>query len=58
MTNNQIYNKDYTEFGEPYQLVLTLNLEGVVSNDDSVRLFSHRLEELDYILHLVLSGIL
>ena len=28
MLNNQIYHKDYTEFGEPYQLVLPLNLEG------------------------------
>lgn len=50
MTNNQIYHKNYTEFGEPYQLVLPLNLEGLVPDDDSVRLLSHELEELDYSL--------
>ena len=50
MLNNQIYHKDYTEFGEPYQLVLPLNLEGLVPGDDSVRLLSHELEELDYSL--------
>ena len=46
MPNNPIYHKDYTEFGESYQLVLPLNLEGLVLNDDSVRLLSHELEEL------------
>ena len=50
MINNQIYHKDYTEFGEPYQLVLPLNLEGLVPDDDSVRLLSHELEDLDYSL--------
>ena len=50
MSNNQIYHKNYTEFGEPYQLVLPLNLEGLAPNDDSVRLLSHELEELDYSL--------
>ena len=50
MTSNQIYHKNYTEFGEPYQLVLPLNLEGLVPDDDSVRLLSHELEELDYSL--------
>ena len=50
MPNNQIYHKDYTEFGEPYQLVLPLNLEGLVPDDDSVRLLSHELEGLDYSL--------
>ena len=47
---NQKYHKNYTEFGEPYQLVLPLNLEGLVPDDDSVRLLSHELEELDYSL--------
>ena len=37
-------HKNYTEFGEPYQLVLPLNLEGLVPDDDSVRLLSHELE--------------
>ena len=50
MTNNSIYHKNYTEFGESYQLVLPLNLEGLVPDDDSVRLLSHELEELDYTL--------
>lgn len=48
MTKHQIYHKDYTELGQTYQLVLPLNLEGFVPNDDSVRLLSHELEELDY----------
>lgn len=48
MTNNQIHQKDYTEFHDAYQLVLPLNLEGLVPNDESVRLLSHVLEELDY----------
>ena len=42
------YHKNYTEFGEPYQLVLPLNLEGLIPDDESVRLLSHELEELDY----------
>ena len=40
------YNKNCTEFGEPYQLVLPLNLEGLVPDDDSVRLLSQELEDL------------
>ena len=50
MTINPKYHKNYTEFGEPYQLVLPLNLEGLVPDDDSVRLLSHELEGLDYSL--------
>lgn len=42
--------KDYTELGQVYQLVLPLSLEGLVPNDDSVRLLSHELEDLDYTL--------
>lgn len=38
---------NYTEFNEAYQLVLLLSLEGLVPDDDSVRLLSHELEELD-----------
>lgn len=44
------YHKNYTELGATYQLVLPLSLEGVVPDDDSVRLLSHELEELDYTL--------
>ena len=50
MPNQLKYHKDYTEFGKPYQLVLPLNLEGLVPDDDSVRLLSHELEDLDYTL--------
>ena len=50
MTKYIKYHKNYTEFGEPYQLVLPLNLEGLVPNDDSVRLLSHELEDLNYSL--------
>ena len=50
MSNKLKYHKNYTEFGEPYQLVLPLNLEGLVPDDDSVRLLSHELEDLDYSL--------
>ena len=46
-TSKLKYHKNYTEFGEPYQLVLPLNLEGLVPDDDSVRLLSHELEDLD-----------
>ncbi len=50
MTSNLKYTKNYTEFGEPYQLLLPLSLEGLVPDDDSVRLLSYELEELDYTL--------
>lgn len=40
--------KDYTELGRTYQLVLPLNLEGLIPNDESVRLLSRILEGLDY----------
>ena len=48
MTSTKKYHKDYTEFRDTYQLVLPLNLEGLIPNDESVRLLSHLLEELDY----------
>lgn len=50
MTNKLKYHKNYTELGQTYQLVLPLSLEGLVPDDDSVRLLSHELEELDYTL--------
>lgn len=50
MTSNSKYHKNYIEFGEPYQLVLPLNLEGLIPDNDSVRLLSHELEDLDYSL--------
>ena len=48
MSSKIKYPKNYTELGETYQLVLPLCLEGLVPEDDSVRLLSHILEELDY----------
>ena len=48
LSNNHSLTKDYTELGRTYQLVLPLSLEGLVPNDDSVRLLSHELEDLDY----------
>ena len=38
MTNKLKYHKNYTELGAIYQLVLPLTLEGLVPDDDSVRL--------------------
>lgn len=46
MSSKIKYQKNYTEFGETYQLVLPLSLEGMVPDDDSVRLLSHELENL------------
>ena len=40
--------KNYTGLGQTYQLVLPLSLEGLIPEDDSVRLLSHELEDLDY----------
>lgn len=48
MTKNKIYYKNYTEFNDSYQLVLSLNLECLIPEDDSVRLLSHVMEGLDY----------
>ena len=50
MTSNLKHTKNYTELGTSYQLVLPLSLEGLVPEDESVRLLSHELEELDYTL--------
>ena len=50
MTKQLNTHKNYTELGETYQLVLPLSLEGMIPEDDSVRLLSHELEELDYTL--------
>ena len=50
MSSNLTYTKDYTKLGQVYQLVLPLSLEGLVPDNDSVRLLSHELEDLDYTL--------
>lgn len=48
MRLNNYTNKDYTLNSNVYQLKLPLELDGLVPNDDSVRLLSQVLEELDY----------
>lgn len=48
MRLTQLHNKNYTEFNDNYQLVLPLSLEGLIPEDDSVRLLSHILEGLNY----------
>ncbi len=50
MQKNNNTTKNYTELGETYQLVLPLCLEGLIPEDESVRLLSHELEELNYTL--------
>ena len=50
MISNLLHHKNYTEFGDSYQLVLPLSLEGLIPEDESVRLLSHELEELNYTL--------
>ena len=48
MRLTNLTNKDYTLYSTVYQLKLPLELEGFVPSDDSVRLLSQVLEELDY----------
>jgi len=48
MQITQLHKKNYTEFNDGYQLVLPLSLEGLIPEDDSVRLLSHVLEGLEY----------
>ena len=48
MRTTKLHNKNYNEFHTEYQLVLPLSLEGLIPEDDSVRLLSHILEGLDY----------
>ena len=48
MTKHSKYHKKYTGFGDAYQLVLPLEMEGLIPEDDSVRLLSHELEGLEY----------
>lgn len=48
MSSKLIYQRNYTEFQEVYQLKLPLKLGGLIPDDDSVRLLSRELEELDY----------
>ncbi len=48
MLINNYTNRDYTLNSNEYQLKLPLELDGLVPEDESVRLLSQILEELDY----------
>jgi transposase len=48
MTTINIQQKNYSTGQSNYQLVLPLNYEVIIPDDDSVRLLSQILEELDY----------
>ena len=48
MNNTVKQHKQYTEFRGAYQLPLPIDFETAVAPDDSVRLLSHILEELNY----------
>ena len=48
MRLNNYTNKNYTENSNIYQLKLPLELDGLIPEDDSVRLLSQILEDLDY----------
>jgi hypothetical protein len=45
MQKTNIPNKNYTEFRESFQLILPLNLEGLIPEDDSVRLLCQELDD-------------
>lgn len=47
LLNNKKLQKDYSLFCSGYQLKLPLNLEMVIPSDDSVRLLSQLVEEMD-----------
>ena len=46
MKNSFILQKDYTLYGDNYQLVLPLNLAFLIPSDDSVRLLSQFIERM------------
>jgi transposase len=46
--NNKIQHKDYTKLNRYYQLVIPFDFEVLIPEDDSVRLLSQLLEELNY----------
>lgn len=48
MQTNNYTNKNYTKNSNIYQLKLPLELDGLIPEDDSVRLLSQILEELNY----------
>lgn len=48
--NKNYTSKNYNKFEAGFQLVLPLNLEVLIPDDESVRLLSQELEDLDYTL--------
>ncbi len=48
MQLKQLHKGTYTEFNDGYQLFLPLSLEGLIPEDDSIRLLSHISEGLNY----------
>lgn len=47
MQLNNLTQKDYTAFGNIYQIKLPLNIEYIIPNDDAVRLLGQIVEEMD-----------
>ena len=47
MTSNRILHKDYTANGKLIQLKLPFDIEIIIPEDDSVRLLSQFVEEMD-----------
>lgn len=47
MITNNILHKDYTGLREFYQLKLPLNIDYMIASNDSVRLLSQFVEEMD-----------
>jgi len=47
MQTNKLIHKNYTSFGNVYQLKLPLNIEYIIPKDDSVRLLGQIVEEMD-----------
>ena len=47
MNQYNILQKDYTIYRKLYQLKLPLNIEYMIPNNDSVRLLSQFVEEMD-----------
>lgn len=47
MTKHIKLQKDYMKFSDGYQLKLTLNIEAIIPEDDSVRLLNQFVEGMD-----------
>ena len=47
MTKQNIIQIDYTKYGDNYQLKLPLEIDYLIPKDDSVRLLSQTIEEMN-----------